>query len=156
MGLQLSLGEIAVAFAHTYQTIDLRTVASFVDGQWQNIATVIRFSHRPVDAIEAHYDDLRQRNVDPKNDVFTILLSALSFTKADEFFSGFPKAEIKHADRIVILNRPMDLSDKTGYVARNHGTLRNIDGDWPSCEICLVPDQPATQVRVGHSAQSAR
>jgi hypothetical protein len=27
MGLQLSIGEIAVAFAHTYETIDLRTAA---------------------------------------------------------------------------------------------------------------------------------
>ncbi len=138
MGLQLTLGEIATAFADTYKTIDLRTVASCVNGQWQNIATVIRFSPRTVESIEAHYNDLRQRHVAPNNDVFTIFMSALPFAKSDEFLSGFPKAEIRHADSVVLLNRPMDVKDQTGYVARNHGTLRNIDGDWPSCEIPLV------------------
>jgi hypothetical protein len=140
MGLQLTLGDITSAFAHTYESIDVRTVASLVDGHWRNIITVVRFSHLPVEAIEARYKDLRQRNVHPANEVFSIFLSALLFAKSDEFLSGFPKAEIRHTGCIVLLNRPMDLKEQVGYVARNHGTLRNIGGDWPSCEISLVPD----------------
>jgi hypothetical protein len=52
MGLQLTLGEITGAFANTYESIDVRTVASLVGRQWRNIATVVRFSHHLVSLLK--------------------------------------------------------------------------------------------------------
>jgi hypothetical protein len=146
MGLQLTIGEIAAAFARTYESVDIRTVAASEGGQWQNIVTVIRLGHITRQAVEDHYVGLRERHVDPKNDVFKILLTAMPFSRWDEFCSELSKAEIRHKDCTVQLNRPVELQNKAGYVARSHGTLRNITGeDWPSCEISFAPESP--QVR---------
>lgn len=135
MSVPLPLKQVLSALASSFHSIDVRCAVKRYSPGWLNLLTSIRISARPLEEIQARYQELESGGQERHTEPFRVLWEARPFDQIEEILGEMASAKLSVEGEAVRFSEHVRLEELHGQFERLPNLLIPWIGEsWPAVQ----------------------